>query len=189
MKYRIVIADDEPITGMDICEILTEAGYEVVGQASDGFKAVELCRTMKPNLALLDIKMPYLDGLKAAKIIVNEGLVDSVILLTAYSGAEFIDEAKEAGVIGYIVKPIDENTLIPEIEIAISRGIEIKKMKDDMQKVQLEMEKRRIIDSAKKILMKRFGINENEAYKRLRNDSMNMRMSIHEVAQSIVNKS
>jgi len=188
MKYRIIIADDEPITRMDIYEILTEAGYDVVGQAADGFKAVELCRTLKPDIAIMDIKMPHLDGLKASKIIVNEDLVDSVILLTAYSGREFIEEAKVAGVIGYIVKPIVENTLIAEIEIAVSRGKELKQIKGEMNKAQNEIAKRKAIDSAKKILMKRHNISEDGAYKKLRNESMNVRISIYDMALSIIEK-
>jgi two-component system, response regulator PdtaR len=188
MKNTIIIADDEPITRMDICEILTEAGYEVVGQASNGFDAVELCRKFKPNLAIMDIKMPFLDGLKASKIIINENLIDSVVLLTAYSGGEFIEEAKVAGVIGYIIKPIDEKSLVPEVEIAISRGREMKKMKDEMNKAQIEMEKRKVIDGAKKTMMKKLNISEDEAYRRLRKDSMDSRLSIYQVALSIIKK-
>ncbi|HEX3025607.1 MAG TPA: response regulator [Clostridia bacterium] len=186
MKHRIVIADDEPITRMDIYEILTEAGYEVVGQATDGFQTVELCRALTPDLAIVDIKMPNLDGLKASKLILNENLVDSVILLTAYSGPDFIEQAKEAGVIGYIVKPVSENTLIPEIEIAISRGKELRKIKNEMNKAQMEIAKRKVIDKAKKILMKKFRITEDEAYKKLRNDSMNQRITLYDLALSII---
>jgi len=186
MKNTIIIADDEPITRMDICEILTGAGYEVLGQASNGFEAVELCRNLKPNLVIMDIKMPFLDGLKASKIIANENLTDSIVLLTAYSSAEFIEEAKESGVIGYIVKPIDENSLVPEVEIAISRGKEIKKIKDEMNKVQIEMGKRKVIEKAKKNIMKMLNVSENEAYSKLRKESMDSRLSLHQVALSFM---
>lgn len=186
MKKTIIVADDEPISRMDICEILTEYGYEVVGQATNGFEAVDLCRKFKPNLAIMDIKMPLFDGLKASKIITSENLADSVVLLTAYSGAEFIEEAKDAGVNGYIVKPIDEKSLIPEVEIAISRGEEMKKLKAEMNKVRIEIEKRKVIDSAKKVIIKKLNVSEDEAYKWLRKESMDSRLTIHQVAISIV---
>lgn len=186
MKKTIIVAEDEPISRMDICEILTEYGYEVVGQASNGFEAVDLCRKFKPNLAIMDIKMPLFDGLKASKIITSENLADSVVLLTAYSGAEFIEEAKDAGVNGYIVKPIDEKSLIPEVEIAISRGEEMKKLKAEMSKVRIEIEKRKVIDSAKKVIIKKLNVSEDEAYKWLRKESMDSRLTIHQVAISII---
>lgn len=186
MKNTIVIAEDEPITRMDVCEILTEAGYDIVGQASNGVDAVELCRKHKPDLAIMDIKMPHLDGLKATKLVVNEELVDAVILLTSYSGSEFIDEAKEAGVMAYIVKPIDERRLIPEVEIAISKGKEIKKMKNDVIKAREQIEKRKMIDIAKKILIRKYCITEDEAYKRIRKESMNSRSTVLQVAISII---
>jgi response regulator NasT len=106
MSYKIVIADDEPITRLDIREILYHAGYNVVGEASDGFDAVEQCRLKRPDLILLDIKMPLLDGLKASRIIQEENLAGAILLITAYSGKEFVDQAKETGVLGYVVKPI-----------------------------------------------------------------------------------
>lgn len=188
MKYTIIVADDEPITRMDICEMLTEAGYAIVGQAADGFQAVELCRGKRPNLLLADIRMPQLDGLKAAKIVSDEDLVDSVILLTAYSGPEFIAQAKEAGVTGYIVKPIVENTLIAQIEIAVSKGQEMRKLKAEIEKNRVEIEKRKIIDRAKKILMKKFDISENEAYRRIRSDCMSSRVPVYDMARSIIDQ-
>jgi response regulator NasT len=129
VKKRIVIADDEPITRMDIREILEDAGYDVVGDVSDGFDAIEICRKLKPDLVLMDIKMPLLDGISAAKVINKEELVDSIILLTAYSDKNFIDKAKDVGVIGYLVKPVNEKSLLPAVEIALNKGREIKKLK------------------------------------------------------------
>jgi len=186
MKNTIVIADDEPITRMDIGEMLIEAGYNVVGQACDGFDAVELCRRFKPELVLMDIKMPHLDGLKATKLIIDERLADAVVVLTAYSGSEFIEEAKAVGVTGYIVKPIEERSLLPEIEIAISKGKELKKMKEEMIKLKEEMEKKKIIDKAKELLMEKFNITEVAAYKRLRNSSMDRRCSMLEIATTTI---
>jgi len=188
MRNTIVIADDEPITRMDIGEILSEAGHNVIGEASNGFDAVELCRKFKPELILMDIKMPHLDGLKAAKLIIDEKLADAVVILTAYSGNEFIEEAKAAGVIGYIVKPIDERNLLPEIEIAISKGKELKRIKEDIRMLKEEMEKRKIINRAKELLMEKCKITEEAAYKRLRKSSMDKRCSMLDVAESIINQ-
>jgi len=186
MKNTIVIADDEPITRMDIGEILSEAGYIVIGEASNGFDAVELCRKFKPELVLMDIKMPHLDGLKATKIIINEKIADAVVILTAYSGSEFIEEAKTAGVTGYIVKPIDERNLLPQIEIAISKGKELNKIKEDMIKLKVEIEKKRVIDGAKELLMEKRNTTEEVAYKMLRKSSMDKRCSMVEMAEIII---
>lgn len=188
MKNTIVIADDEPITRMDIGEILNEAGYNVVGEASDGFDAVELCRKFKPELVLMDIKMPHLDGLKATKLIIDEKLADAVVLLTAYSGSEFIEEAKAAGVTGYIVKPIEERNLLPEIEIAIAKGQELKRIKEDIISLKEEMQKKKIVDKAKEVLMEKCNITEEAAYKRLRKSSMDKRCTMMEMAETIIDQ-
>lgn len=182
MKKTIVIADDEPITRMDIYEILSEAGYKVVGEASNGFDAVELCRKFKPDLVLMDIKMSHLDGLKATKLIVDENLAGAAVVLTAYSGSEFIEEAKAVGVTGYIVKPVEERNLLPEVEIAIAKGKEIKVIKEEMTKVKKDMEKKRTIDKAKEMLMEKYLITEQAAYRRLRKSSMDRRCSMEEIA-------
>lgn len=123
---RVVIADDEPITRMDLKELLSEEGYQVVGEAADGFDAVEACKQSRPDLVLMDIKMPLLDGLSAAKILFEENLADTVMMLTAYSEREFVDEAKHIGVAGYLVKPIDEKSLVPSIELAVARSKDMK---------------------------------------------------------------
>ncbi len=107
----------------------------IAGEASDGFDAVEMCRKKKPDLVLMDVKMPFLDGIKAAKVIVNENLALSVILLSAYSGNEFVEQAKEAGVMGYLIKPVDEKTLLTSIEIAVSKGEELKRIKQDYNRM------------------------------------------------------
>lgn len=180
MGSKIVVAEDEPITRMDICEMLTDAGYSVVGEASNGLQAVELSRRLKPDLVLMDIKMPKLDGMQAAEILIKENIVHSIIILTAFSGKEFIDKVKEIGVIGYIVKPIDEKSFIPQIEIAIAKGKEIKLMKD-------KMEGTKTIYIAKEILMEKYRLTENDAYKRLRKLSMDKQCSICETSKNIIN--
>ncbi len=186
MGKTVVIADDEPITMMDLSEMLREKGYDVVGEASDGFDAVEICRKYKPDLVLMDVKMPLLDGLKASKIINNEGLANSVVLLTAYSGNEFVEQAKDAGVMGYLIKPIEEKCLLPAIEIAITKGKEIRRIKDDMNKVRNDLESRKTVEKAKGLLMKKYEITEEEAYRRLRKLSMDKRCSMTKIADAII---
>lgn len=186
MKKRIVIADDEPITRMDIREILEDAGYDVVGDVSDGFDAIEICRKLKPDLVLMDIKMPLLDGISAAKVINKEELVDSIILLTAYSDKNFIDKAKDVGVIGYLVKPVNEKSLLPAVEIALNKGREIKKIKKEIKNVNDKLNARKIIEKAKGILMEKHKLTEQEAYDKIRTLSMNKRTSMREIAEAIL---
>lgn len=186
MKYRIVVTDDEPITRMDLSEILKEEGYDVVGQASDGFDAVELCRKVRPDLVLMDVKMPILDGIKASKVIINENLALSVVLLTAYSGIEFIEQAKEVGVMGYIVKPINSKNLIPTIEIAISKGKEIKRINENVEKLNDQLEARKLIERAKGILMDKDKICDHEAYNKIRKLSMDKSSSMKKIAHAII---
>ena len=181
MNATIIVAEDEPITRMDICEMLTSAGYYVAGDASNGLQVVELCRRYKPDLVLMDIKMPKLDGIQAAEILIKEHIVDDVGMLTAYSGKEFIDKVKEIGAIGYIVKPIDEVRLIPQVEIAIAKGKEIRAMKE-------KMDSSNIIHRAKEVLMEKYRLTENEAYKKLRRMSMDKQLTILETSKSIIKK-
>jgi len=186
MGYRIVIADDEPITRMDIREILEGAGYEVLGEASDGFDAVEMCRKHKPDLVLMDIKMPLLDGLKASRMIRDEGTAGGILLLTAYSGKEFVDQAKDVGVMGYVVKPVKEESLLPMVAIAVAKGAEIAQIESNMQKAQGQLEGRKMVERAKGLLMKTYNINEEAAYNRIRKLSMDKRCSMKEIAKFIV---
>lgn len=186
MNKKVVIADDEPITRMDLSEMLEEAGYEVVGEASDGFDAIEICRKTRPNLILMDIKMPLLDGLKASKIINNENLADCIVLLTAYSGKEFIEEAKSAGVMGYVIKPINEKSLLPAIEIAMSKSEEINEIKNESLKNKESLEDRKKIEKAKGILMKAENITEAEAYSKIRKISMDKRCQMKNIAEIII---
>ncbi|WP_053955139.1 ANTAR domain-containing response regulator [Inediibacterium massiliense] len=186
MKKRIVIADDEPITRMDIREILEEAGYDVVGQASDGFDAIELCKKFKPNLVLMDVKMPLLNGMKAAKVIKEKDLADCIALLTAYSSKEFVEEAKEIGIMAYIVKPIDERNLLPAIEVALAQSEEIQKIKGDIEKTKEKLEARKLIEKAKGILVKNHRISEDEAYNKIRKLSMDKRHPMQMIAHAII---
>ena len=158
---KIIVVDDEPITRMDICEILKEANYDVVAQAGDGFDAIEQSRKYKPDFVIMDVKMPILDGLKAAKVITEEKLSRGIVLLTAYSNKEFIEEAKNIGIIGYIVKPIDEKSFIPNLEIIFNKQEEFEKLEKKYLKTSQKLEDRKKIDIAKSILMKTRNFTEN----------------------------
>ena len=186
MKKRIVIADDEPITRMDFTELLEDAGYDVVGQAEDGFDAIELCRKLKPDLILMDVKMSLLNGIKAAKVISEEKISTAIVLVTAYSSKEMIEQAKDAGVSGYIVKPADEKTLVATIEVAIAKSEEFRKIEKDIDKTLEELEGRKTIEKAKGIIMKNYNISEDEAYKQIRKLSMNKRCSMNDIAKAII---
>jgi response regulator NasT len=186
MGKKIVIADDEPITIMDISEILTEEGYNVVAEVSDGFDAIEACRQYQPDLILLDIKMPLLNGIKAARVIKEEALAESIVFLTAYSNKEFIDQAKEVGVMGYLVKPIDKSSLLPAVELAISKAKEIVYIQKNIKNLQNELEKRKLISRAKGILMDLENLSEKDAYSKIRKVSMDKRCSMKEIAHIII---
>lgn len=186
---RVVIADDEPITRMDLKELLSEEGYQVVGEAADGFDAVEACKQNRPDLVLMDIKMPLLDGLSAAKIIFEENLADTVMMLTAYSEREFVEEAKNVGVAGYLVKPIDEKSLVPSIELAVARSKDMKKLRKDMEKVSERLENRSIIEKAKGQVMAQEGMTEQDAYDYIRELSRTKNLSMRRVAEIILLKS
>ncbi|HWS44132.1 MAG TPA: response regulator [Pseudoflavonifractor sp.] len=187
-ELRVIIADDEPITRMDLKELLTEEGYIVLSEVSDGFDAVENCKLYHPDLVLLDIKMPFLDGLSAAKIIYEEDLADTIIMLTAYSEREFIEQAKSYGVGGYLVKPIDEKSLVPNIELAVARSKEMKRLRKDMAKVTERLENRSIIEKAKGQIMAEQNITEQEAYDYIRKLSQAKNLSMRRVAEIILVK-
>lgn len=184
-SLRIVIADNESIIRMDLKEILEEAGHEVIGEATDGIKAIDLTRRYKPDLIIMDIKMPEMDGITAAKTIANEKLAP-VLLLTAFSQKEIVDRAKDSGVLAYLVKPVKESNLFPAMEIAISRFREIAQLEQELDDVKNSLEMRKLLDRAKGILMDAYGINESEAYRRIQQYSMAKRKTIKEVAKSII---
>lgn len=184
--YRAVIADDEPLIKMDIKEILELNGYEVVGEALDGFDAVELCRKLRPDFVIMDIKMPLLNGIKAAEIINREQLAGCVILLTAYSDKSMAAEASKAEVMGYLVKPIDENALIPAIEIALHKRRELDKINNEYKKAKQALESRKMIDRAKGILMDSEGMSEMSAYHYLRKVAMDKECTIAQVAEMVI---
>ena len=186
MKTKIVIVEDDPITRMDISEILIEEGYDVVGSASDGFDAIKLCKELNPDLVLMDIKMKMLDGLKASKILIDEGISSCIVMLTAYSTKELIEESKNIGVSGYVVKPVDEKNLIPAIEVALSKNRELEKMKKEIEDTNNKLEERKYIERAKGILIDEKNITEEEAYQAIRKLSMDKRVSMMDIAKVLI---
>jgi AmiR/NasT family two-component response regulator len=185
LPTRVVIAEDEAIIRLDLKELLEEEGYEVVGETGRGDEAVELVRSLSPDLAILDIKMPGLDGLSAARHIAGERLA-AVLILTAFSQRDLVEQARDAGAMSYIVKPFQKSDLIPAIEVALGRHAELTSLESEVGDLAERLEARKIIDRAKGILMDRHGKNEQEAWRFLQTEAMNRRTKVHEVAALVV---
>lgn len=181
-----IVADDEPITRLDVKAMLQEAGYTVVGEAGDGFDAVELCKKLRPSVAILDVKMPVFDGLSAAAVIVNEELAGCVVLLTAYSDKALIERANLAGVTGYLVKPIEQRYLLPAIEVALAQSARLKESQAEIRKVCDRYDEAKTISRAKGILAKANLISESDAYKELQKLAMDKRKPLIEIAASVI---
>jgi len=184
-QRRIVIADDEPLVRMDLQEMLDNLGHEVVGQAGDGRTAMELARELRPDLVILDIKMPELDGVSAARALTEERIAP-VLLLTAYSDREFVEGARDAGVMGYIVKPFGEAQLVPAIEVALARFQEFCTVEKELGDTREALQTRRVVERAKGVLMDSLGLKEAEAFRRIQKLSMNSRKTMREVAEAIL---
>jgi response regulator NasT len=181
----VVIAEDEAIIRLDLKELLEEEGYEVVGETGRGDEAVELVRGLGPDLAILDIKMPGLDGLSAARHIAGERLA-AVLILTAFSQRDLVEQARDAGAMSYIVKPFQKSDLIPAIEVALGRHAELTSLESEVGDLAERLEARKVIDRAKGILMDRHGKNEQEAWRFLQTEAMNRRTKVHEVANLVI---
>ncbi|MCD7975152.1 MAG: response regulator [Phascolarctobacterium sp.] len=184
-KLRILLADDEAILRLDLREMLTEVGHEIAGEAVNGEEAVNMTRSLKPDFIIMDVKMPGMDGISAAEIIAAENIAP-VLLLTAYSQQDIVDKAKNAGVIGYLVKPVREEQLFPAMEIAVSRFAEIQTLNKEVGNLKESLETRRLLDRAKGILMTVHGMTEQEAYRKMQQYSMLKRITLKELAERII---
>ncbi|MCG0276170.1 MAG: response regulator [Thermosediminibacteraceae bacterium] len=184
---RVLIVDDEPIIRMDVREILEEKGCVVIGEAADGKTALNLARSLKPDVVLMDIKMPGdMDGLQAAKLI-NDEEICPVVLLTAYSESELVEQASSMGsIFGYLVKPIKEEDIMPALNMAVAKWSYYKKLKEENNELKSKLESRKIIEIAKGIIMEKYNLSEKEAYKKMQKLSMNMRKSMVEIAKNII---
>jgi response regulator NasT len=182
---RILLADDEAILRMDLREMLEEAGHEIVGEAANGEEAVELARRLKPEFIIMDVKMPIMDGLTAARVIDADGIAP-ILLLTAYSQQDIVEQASEAGVIAYLVKPVREEQLFPAMEIAYKRFTEMKSLNAELEQLKESLETRKLLDRAKGILMTAHGMTEQEAYRKMQQFSMAKRITLKALAESII---
>ena len=184
-RARVIIADDESIIRMDLREMLTNLGYLVVGEAGDGRSGVNLARELRPDVAIFDIKMPGMDGIEAARVLTEEKIAP-VVLLTAYSQRDLVERAKEAGVVGYITKPMRESDLTPAIEVAMARFSEFRALEEEIGDLKQTLETRKFVDRAKGILMDTQGLTEAEAFRKIQKMSMNKRKPMKDVAEAII---
>jgi AmiR/NasT family two-component response regulator len=184
-RIRIVIADDESLVRTDLREALTELGYLVVGEVGDGQSVVNMARELDPDVVVMDIKMPGLDGIEAARILTQEK-VAPVVLLTAYSQKDLIERAKEAGVVGYLVKPFRTTDLAPAVELAIARFAEFRALEEEVGNLTEALETRKKVERAKGILMEKQNLSEAEAFRKIQKMSMNTRRPMKEVAEAII---
>jgi response regulator NasT len=180
---RILVAEDEALIRLDLVEMLTEAGYEVVAQATNGVEAIALAKEFKPDLAILDVKMPELDGISAAQEIIE---ISPVLMLTAFSQKELVERARDAGVMAYVVKPFSINDLTPAIEIAMSRHLQMRSLKAEVTDLHERLETRKVIDRAKGILMAAMNLTEPEAFGWIQRAAMDRRMSMKAVAEAVI---
>lgn len=184
-RARIIIADDESLIRLDLKEMLIHLGYDVVAEASDGRVAMDLARRMAPDLVIMDIKMPEVDGITAANDLARDRIAP-VVLLTAYSETSLIGRAKEAGVCGYLVKPFRETELMPVIELALERFQSMRSLEQEVTDLRDALETRKLVERAKGVLMEAHGLRESEAFNRMRKTSMDNRKSMREVAEAIL---
>jgi response regulator NasT len=186
-KTRVIVAEDESLIRIDIVEILRDHGFDVVGEAADGEKAVALAEELRPDLVVMDVKMPLLDGISAAEIL-HKRHIAPVVLLTAVSQRELVERAAEAGALAFVVKPFTPNDLIPAIDIALTRYQQITALEDEISDLAERLETRKVLDRAKGILNDTMGLTEPEAFRWIQKASMDRRLSMREVAQTVIDQ-
>ena len=182
---RVVIAEDEALIRLDLAEMLGEEGYDVVGQAGDGERAVELAEELRPDLVVLDVKMPRLDGISAAQRIAQQRIAP-VVILTAFSQRELVERARDAGAMAYLVKPFGKNDLVPAIEMAVSRFAELQMLETEVADLTERLETRKVVDRAKGVLQQQLALSEPESFRWIQKTAMDLRLSMREVAEGVV---
>jgi two-component system, response regulator PdtaR len=187
-RARILIAEDEAIIRLDLREMLEEEGYEVVGEAGDGETAVKLAQTLRPDLSILDIVMPGMDGLAAAEAI-NQAELSAVLILTAFSQRDFVEKATKAGAMAYLVKPFDKQDLMPAVELSMARWAEVRALAEESKNLAERLNDRKLVERAKGLLMKEHGLDEPEAFKMIQRKAMESRITMAKVAEELIAKS
>lgn len=182
---KVLVAEDEALIRLDLVELLTDEGFEVIGQAADGEEAVKLARELEPDLVIMDVKMPKMDGITAAEVIAEERIAP-IVMLTAFSQRDLVERARDAGAMAYVVKPFDASDVVPAIEIAMGRFAEIKAIEDELASLEDRFESRKIIDQAKGILQESLDLTEPEAFRWIQKTAMDLRKSMREVAEGVI---
>ncbi|WP_312006818.1 ANTAR domain-containing response regulator [Nocardioides alcanivorans] len=183
--HRVVIAEDEALIRMDLAEMLVEEGYDVVGQAADGERAIALAEELLPDLVICDVKMPKLDGIAAAARIAAQRIAP-VVILTAFSQRELVERAREAGAMAYLVKPFTRSDLVPAIEMAVSRFAELTQLEGEVADLSERLETRKLVDRAKGVLQSQLGLSEPESFRWIQKTAMDLRYSMRQVAEGVV---
>lgn len=184
-RRTVVIAEDEVLIRMDLKEMLTEEGYDVIGEAGDGQRAFELVRELRPDLVMMDVRMPVLDGIAAAEMIAQQRIAP-VVMLTAFSQRELVERARDAGAMAYLVKPFTASDLVPAIEVAMSRFAELVQLESEVGTLQERLDTRIAVDRAKGVLQERLSLTESEAFRWIQKTAMDLRLSMKEVADGVV---
>ncbi len=184
---RALVVEDEALIRMDIVETLTEGGYEVVGEAGDGEEAIAKAKELKPDIVVMDVKMPVMDGITAAEHIAKDR-VAPVVLLTAFSQKELVERARDAGAMAYVVKPFTPGDLLPAVEIAASRYQEIRALESEIADINERMETRKKVERAKGLLMEKMKLNEPESFRWIQKTSMDRRLTMREVAEAVIDQ-
>jgi two-component system, response regulator PdtaR len=182
---RVVIAEDEALIRLDLAEMLAEEGYDVVGQAGDGQTAIELAEEHRPDLVVLDVKMPKLDGITAAQRIAEQRIAP-VVILTAFSQRDLVDRAKDAGAMAYLVKPFNKHDLVPAIEMAVSRFAELQMLEAEVADLTERLETRKAVDRAKSVLQQQLELSEPDAFRWIQKTAMDLRLSMRQVAEGVI---
>jgi len=182
---RVVIAEDEALIRLDLAEMLAEDGYDVVGQAGDGERAVELAEELRPDLVVLDVKMPKLDGISAAQRIAEQRIAP-VVILTAFSQRDLVERARDAGAMAYLVKPFGKNDLVPAIEMAVSRFAELQMLETEVADLTERLETRKLVDRAKGVLQEQLDLSEPDSFRWIQKTAMDLRLSMRQVAEGVI---